>query len=302
MTDSLYLSEIIHAVRAHLTPDLLLPEFRKTWSKANPTAGFCSVASEAAFFLLGGGPAGWKAQTARDSDGIVHWWLAHDSGLLLDLTADQYTARGMPVPYASGKGRGGGFQGMRTDPDSPWGFGRRPSARAAVLLERIARPLALDLDPVFGIPPEPVAFFLKRAMGAQRSPFIPVGVLEMALKPDQEKVFSYLITLPAGKAPPFLQTWMRSLQEEQWQFLNNGLHETVLGLSLVEDLMAADYGFTAGDVTACRKTATALQKKNWGQAAVMASELDTLAARLDAALLSRTMPAASRPAPFKAKL
>lgn len=39
----------------HLTPDLCAPAYRVLWSDENPTLGFCSVASEAAWFLLGGG-------------------------------------------------------------------------------------------------------------------------------------------------------------------------------------------------------------------------------------------------------
>lgn len=121
-------------IQQSLSPDLLLPIFRQTWSESNPTAGFCSVASEAAWFVLGGSPNGWGAYTARDNNNVVHWWLQHTSGLVFDPTSEQYTSQNIPLPYHTSTIKACGFMGVRKDPDNEWGFQRKPSHRAQKLL------------------------------------------------------------------------------------------------------------------------------------------------------------------------
>lgn len=77
---------------------------RKPKYQGNPNAmaGHCYVASEAAFHILGGREAGWTAvQIEHESDS--HWFLRHDDGTVLDITADQFQT---PVPYDEGRGRG----------------------------------------------------------------------------------------------------------------------------------------------------------------------------------------------------
>lgn len=127
-----------------LDPSMLRPPYDGQWSAQNPTYGFCSIASEAAWFLLGGKEAGWVAYNARDTDNSTHWWLEHTSGLRFDPTADQYYRVGTVPPYERGiPGRPGGFMGMRRDEQSVWGNGRRPGLRAAELLDRMgATPVA----------------------------------------------------------------------------------------------------------------------------------------------------------------
>lgn len=121
-----------------LDPSLLRAPYDGQWTTENPTAGFCSVASEAAWFLLGGKQAGWVAHHARDLDGSTHWWLMHETGVRFDPTADQYRCVGKVPPYERGiPGTAGGFMGMRRDPDSPWGNERKPGLRAQALLERM---------------------------------------------------------------------------------------------------------------------------------------------------------------------
>jgi len=123
---------------AACTPDLLTPEYRRGWTPENPHFGFCSTASEVMWFVLGGSPAGWHAHVVRDTDGSTHWWLEHDDGTRLDPTVEQYRSVGEVPPYERGlRGSAGGFMGIRRDEASPWGFGRRPSRRAAVLLNRL---------------------------------------------------------------------------------------------------------------------------------------------------------------------
>ena len=37
---------------------------------------------------------------------VSHWYLEHDNGEILDLTAEQFTDMGLEVPYDEGRGRG----------------------------------------------------------------------------------------------------------------------------------------------------------------------------------------------------
>lgn len=134
---------IAKLVRDHLDPALLLPVYRESWSKSNPTKGFCSVASEAAWFLLGGSQAGWISYAARDASGGTHWWLQHKNGQRLDITADQYTSIGQTPPYD--KGRPVGFMGIRHDPENLWGNFRKPSKRAFRLLSMMQASLDVPL-------------------------------------------------------------------------------------------------------------------------------------------------------------
>lgn len=132
------LQQLRSLIQKSLTPDLLLPEFQKDWSVSNPTAGFCSVASEAAWFALGGSQRGWSAYTARDHNNTVHWWLQHTSGLIFDPTSEQYTCVGLRPPYHNNAPiKACGFMGVRKDPGNIWGFERKPSVRAQKLLDAI---------------------------------------------------------------------------------------------------------------------------------------------------------------------
>lgn len=141
------LEQLRQCIQNCLTPDLLLPEFQKNWSSANPTQGFCSVASEAAWFALGGSKQGWSAYTARDDNNVVHWWLQHTSGLIFDPTVEQYTSIGGLPPYQKNVPiKACGFMGVRKDPDNCWGFERKPSRRAQNLLNAIEKNINLKKD------------------------------------------------------------------------------------------------------------------------------------------------------------
>jgi hypothetical protein len=83
------------------------------------TRGNCYVTSEALYHLLGGRAAGWKPMTLRH-EGDVHWFLQHDSGLVLDATVAQFQAR---PDYAQARGRG--F------------LTKQPSKRAAALMQTL---------------------------------------------------------------------------------------------------------------------------------------------------------------------
>jgi hypothetical protein len=111
-------------LRAVLTDDLRRSPWR---GSPNPMAGHCYVASEALFHLLGGKMSGWTPQTMTVND-VVHWFLRHEDGRILDPTFDQFDH---PLDYDEGRGRG--F------------LTRQPSKRAAEairrFLENVGRPL-----------------------------------------------------------------------------------------------------------------------------------------------------------------
>lgn len=79
--------------------------------------GNCYVTSEAAYHLLGGKKAGWKPMRMR-VDNDTHWFLKHESGLILDLTARQFSVK---LDYS--KARGSGF------------LTKQPSKRAFKLMQ-----------------------------------------------------------------------------------------------------------------------------------------------------------------------
>jgi hypothetical protein len=81
--------------------------------------GNCYVTSEALFHLLGGRAAGWTPMQVHH-EGDSHWFLRHDSGLILDATVSQFKT---PVPYVQARGRG--F------------LTRRPSRRAQQMMRQL---------------------------------------------------------------------------------------------------------------------------------------------------------------------
>lgn len=103
---------------------------RKDWKKLNKdsphSTGFCYIAAEACYHLLGGAKAGLKvfyAAYVEDGMKCTHWWLCDKEGKIVDPTASQYTEVGLSPPYHLGKG-----SGFLT---------RQPSKRAAELMKLI---------------------------------------------------------------------------------------------------------------------------------------------------------------------
>ncbi len=105
-------------VASVLTPDLLKRPWRDN-AGADPMSGQCYVASEALFHLIGGKGAGWTPMVLRH-EGTTHWFLKHQSGKIVDITASQFRT---PVPYD--QARGCGF------------LTREPSRRAAEVIRRV---------------------------------------------------------------------------------------------------------------------------------------------------------------------
>lgn len=104
------IDEIVAAVQASLSDDVLKPERRREKARReaagevfHPHAWHCYRASEALSHLLGGKAAGYKTMNMRH-EGDSHWWILHEpSGTHLDPTAAQFAT---PVPYEQGKGKG----------------------------------------------------------------------------------------------------------------------------------------------------------------------------------------------------
>jgi hypothetical protein len=113
-------------ILAHLTPDLLSPE----WSASirpgdHPLTGYCYVASEALYHLAGGAASGLRVRRCSLSEGKCHWWLVRSDGRILDLTAAQFKEA---PPY---------HQGVQT-----FFLSRKPSRRASKLIARVRTELA----------------------------------------------------------------------------------------------------------------------------------------------------------------
>ena len=107
---------LVRDVRACLTDDLRKDKYK---GSPNPVAGHCYVFSEAIFHLLREkGMLGWKPMFIKHED-EPHWFLMHESGMILDGTADQFKS---PVPYGNAKGKG--F------------LTKQPSKRAYILIDR----------------------------------------------------------------------------------------------------------------------------------------------------------------------
>lgn len=86
---------LVEAVRSVLTPELLPREWQ---DHPHPMGGYCYVASEALYYMLGGTEAGLTAKRAPCPGG-EHWWVEGPHGKLIDATADQF---GEDFDYSTG--------------------------------------------------------------------------------------------------------------------------------------------------------------------------------------------------------
>ena len=128
-------------VRAALTPDV-----RQAATEAkidDGCTGYCYVASEALWHLLGGPGSPYRPHHV-EHEGRSHWYLATDDGEVVDLTACQFTR---PAPYADGTRR------AFLNPRSAARGTVKPSARTRTVIERVldmagTAPSARDNDAV----------------------------------------------------------------------------------------------------------------------------------------------------------
>jgi len=115
--------EFQELIIANLSNDLLNSK-RRFYKKCRPTLdvtwGHCYVASEAAYYLLGGKENGWKP-FCMEVDLDTHWFLKHSSGFILDITKSQFCYK---LDYSEARGKG--F------------LTKEPSKRAKKLLQKIA--------------------------------------------------------------------------------------------------------------------------------------------------------------------
>jgi hypothetical protein len=98
-------SDIIVRERLGALIELCLSdELRRPIYRGNPceVAGHCYVASEVAWHLLGGSASRWRPMFVRH-ECEPHWYLQHEEGHILDITAAQFFS---PVPYEEGRGKG----------------------------------------------------------------------------------------------------------------------------------------------------------------------------------------------------
>jgi hypothetical protein len=101
------IDELIAAIQRCLTHKMLKPCFREG-NKTNPLFGHCYHSAEALYHLirrldLPSAYHAYKPCRGVDANGIAHWWLQNGLGDILDPTADQYSSKGVPPPYASGR-------------------------------------------------------------------------------------------------------------------------------------------------------------------------------------------------------
>ena len=146
--------ELIVAVQASLTPDLLSKEERNRLEPGDHfTTGHCAVAAEAMLHLIrryypgvsakpvcatyrevGEHYGAWIKGVHPDADRRTHWWVLIEFGPFhwktVDPTREQYLSDGARPPYAFGKGKG--FQGRRCKLTGA----QLPTKRARVVIDR----------------------------------------------------------------------------------------------------------------------------------------------------------------------
>ena len=81
--------------------------------------GNCYVTCESLYHLIGGKAAGWTPCSLRH-EGDTHWFLRHESGIVLDPTVSQFKTT---PDYTLGRGRG--F------------LTKQPSKRASALMQTL---------------------------------------------------------------------------------------------------------------------------------------------------------------------
>jgi hypothetical protein len=118
-TSQTTMEELAAAVIASLSPELVLPQFRKL-QENHPLGGHCYVASEAIYYLLGGRKSGYMPASITH-EGVKHFYLKHrETGSTLDLTGGQFRT---PPDYK--QGRGSAYRQSQ------------PSKRAAIVIARV---------------------------------------------------------------------------------------------------------------------------------------------------------------------
>jgi len=98
-----------------LTEELKSPNYG-----SHPMSGYCYIASEAFYHMIGGKESGFIPCTIKHED-VSHWYLKHTSGKIVDITKLQFKT----TPDYN-KGRGRGF------------LTKRPSKKAQIIIDRVS--------------------------------------------------------------------------------------------------------------------------------------------------------------------
>lgn len=175
---------VTSAVRESLTPELRYGTAKA--EKDDGCLGYCYVASEAVWHLLGGRSSGLVSEQVRH-EGVSHWYLRRHDGSVLDLTACQFTA---PVPYGAGRPRG-----FLTS---------HPSSRAKVVIERsivlLSRPSRGPLTQRTDLPDVLVVRSPSEGVAAVEFP----PVVEQSTRAlDVEPLHRCAVLLPCASTKPF---------------------------------------------------------------------------------------------------
>lgn len=110
-----YADSLVASIHSALTDELRHPV-----DNPHPLAGFCYVASEAFYHIIGGKHKGLTPCMVKH-EGVNHWYIKYKDGTIFDLTADQFKN---PPDYDKGRGRG--F------------LTKKPSKRAQIVMDRVA--------------------------------------------------------------------------------------------------------------------------------------------------------------------
>ena len=108
-------AEIIDILREAFSNDTIKREvldenwYQKNIESSIDSTGFCFASSEI-LYRLTGGTTSWQVASIndpRDWHNGTHYFLKRrHNGEIIDITADQYTFRGITIPYEIGRGRG----------------------------------------------------------------------------------------------------------------------------------------------------------------------------------------------------
>jgi len=117
------LNHLKELIIQNLSDDLLSKKwlnYKKQEKLCHPTFGHCYVATEAAYHILGGHNYGWKPFYLKCDDDS-HWFLKDSSGIIFDVTKDQFGDEKILYHKAIGKGF----------------LTKQPSKRARKLINRV---------------------------------------------------------------------------------------------------------------------------------------------------------------------
>jgi hypothetical protein len=88
------MNKIIEIIKSKLTPSLL-PKWMHDRNVGNPMYGHCYHSSATLKHYY----PNLKLNKGLDWEGQWHWWCVDEEGNIIDITSEQYTSIGKPLPY-----------------------------------------------------------------------------------------------------------------------------------------------------------------------------------------------------------